>query len=366
MKAHHSARVRDYLRRKTPSAFVDARRRQRSRRDRVGGLPSWVDSDTVHAVGTELLGRTPDTFAFADLSGYKEESAALIWARLANTRQRTFFVKRSFRGSDHYPAIKDFPGAVGPPEEWLYMQDAGRLRPYVPMIYTLIELDDVEVHYFLEDISRSNGFRSAVVPQDIPRLIHHLLDMQEALREWVTELPDGTATRYDDHFAAKLVDYCFDSLDAFVGVTGDKPTIEFLRRWGEISDAYLGSNPGEPMDGVHGDYRPEHLFVAPGRGRSMKAVDWEYAGLGWVHNDLASLLKKTNPEVMTSAMRLVAAHDRRFSLDEHLAMLHRFRLERCILDAALVTRQRIAKSEHPWVSSEHFYRAYDAASRLGS
>ncbi len=170
--------------------------------------------------------------------------------------------------------------------------------------------------------------------------------------------------RYDGSFPAAFLEYACDSLEEYVKATDDETYENLLRKWPGISDWYLSETPDAATDAVHGDYRVGNIFHERANPDHLRVVDLEFAGYGWIHNDLASLLKGRPEQVAEEAVSALAARRPEWSKAEHWRIYQRCRLERGLLDASLVARQRLASSSNPRISPTHAARVLSAVSAL--
>jgi thiamine kinase-like enzyme len=72
----------------------------------------------------------------------------------------------------------------------------------------------------------------------------------------------------------------------------------------------------------------------------VKVVDWEWAGIGVPHADLASLLKCVSPDDERMALETFSRGSGQLSAEEHLRLFRWCQLERRLLDAGFIARQQ--------------------------
>jgi hypothetical protein len=355
--------IRNRLSKMASSRMRDRVRRTKIDRRRQPGAPPGADPDVLADVSRRLLGAPPRSFQHASVSGYKEATAFIFWMTDAAGKTRRAFFKDVNLAPERYPAIVGFPGRPGLPEADLFKTPTNDLSAFLPPVYAHAEIEpDVHYQYFLADLNATHrwGFRQ----DDLLDAFDRMLEVSAAISGWMDEHPDNRLIRYDGEFPSRFVEYARDALGRFHERTGDPRTARLLGRWDEVASLYLSETPETADDAVHGDFRRDNMFHDRRDPTRIAVVDWEYGGMGWIHNDLVSLLKMAGHETVTAALgRLALARPHR-SAEEHWRLYQRCRLERGLLDAALVANQRLARSDEPTLSNVHFERVNDAVGLL--
>jgi aminoglycoside phosphotransferase (APT) family kinase protein len=133
-------------------------------------------------------------------------------------------------------------------------------------------------------------------------------------------------------------------LERYVASLGSEPVSEVLAQWADLMAIYLRSDliDDQTVGLVHGDFSPANLYIKPD---AIKILDWEWAGQGVPHADLAALLKRTPPEIEQQALARYAQHDPRFSPDEHRQQYEWCQLERGLMDAGYLAKQVLDASQ---------------------
>ncbi len=260
---------------------------------------------------------------------------------------------------EHYPAIVGFPGRPGLPEAAFYGNPTGGLETFLPPVHAHVELEpDIHYQYFLADLNATHrwGFEE----DDVMWAFDRMLDVSAAIAQWRDAHGKERLIDYDGDFPTRFVDYAHSALTRFNERTNDLRTERLLGGWQDIAALYLAETPTRADDAVHGDFRRDNMFHDRNDPTLITVVDWEYAGWGWIHNDLVSLLKMADVGTVETALtRLAAARPQR-TREEHWRLYQRCRLERGLLDAALVANQRLAMAGTPTLSNVHFERINDA------
>jgi Ser/Thr protein kinase RdoA (MazF antagonist) len=179
------------------------------------------------------------------------------------------------------------------------------------------------------------GWRRATRDRDLLVAAEALGRMRDGLARLLESCPE----LFVDHerlTGAAFLAYVRPSLESFAVSHGAGQIGSFLRNWAALSESYLEAleRKPRPMVPVHGDYGPSNLLVrgeAPG---DLRVLDWEWAGRGPLHTDLAILLKGQDEAVEQAVLRSVFARDPSLAPEEHLRLYLLARLERSLLDAA--------------------------------
>lgn len=356
-------RAPQWLRNRAPLRLRQWAHGRRLWRSREEGIPPSVDEAVFGEVARSLLGAEPARVSYTNVSGYKVSNAYVVWVADGSGNQARFFYKKIDLREEAYPAISGFPGPVGWPEIHAYDHPSNDLKRFLPRVYGHVESHQGMQHeFFLEDLNATH--RRTYSHRDVIRCVNALLDLEEALTGWMADGSDGTSVRYDRSFPTAFLDYARESLEDYVRATDDEVYLDLLRRWPDIARRYLLETPDEAHDRIHGDYRVANIFHDRGNPDRIRVVDLEYAGHGWIHNDLASLFKRRYKELAEEGVSIVAARQPGWSKTEHLRMYQRCLLERGLLDAALLSRQRLAFESNPHLPANHALLIVSAVSAL--
>ena len=337
----------------------DRVRRSKIRRRREPGPPPGVDRDTLADVAQHLLGAPASRYLHAGVSGYKESTAFIVWIEGARGHPITIFFKDVKLDPDQYPGVVDFPGEPGFPEIALYTNPGNALMPFLPRVHVLAVLEpQMHYQYFMEDLNATH--RRGFDHDDVLWAVERLFEVSAGIADWVDADTDAPTIRYDRDFPTSFIEFSHDAFTHFAEVTGNADTLDLLERWDAIASVYLDETPDTADDFVHGDFHKENMFHNRTDPTRLTVVDWEFMGVGWIHNDLVSLLKRARPETVDAALLRTAELRPNRTLEEHWRLYQRCRLERGLLDGAIVANQRLAASGNPTLSAVHFRRISDA------
>lgn len=352
-----------WLRRRAPSSLRGAVRRGRIKKRRIPGPPPAADPEVLADIAQRLLGGPARSYQHATVSGYKEGTAFVVWLNGSSGQTVSLVFKDVDLSPEGYPAVVGFPGRPGLPEAGMYGSPTPALEPFLPKAHAHVELKpDEHYQYFLEDLNTT--YRWGFNDDDMLWAVDRLLEVSSAVAGWIEVNPDAEIIRYDGDFPEQFVAYAKDALSRFADRTGEAHARDLIDRWDAVAGLYLDETPDLADDAVHGDYRRDNLFHHRTDPTMLKGVDWEFSGWGWLHNDLASLLKMASSETARTALERVSDARPQRSYEEHRRLYERCRLERGLLDAALVANQRLAMAGTPTLSLTHFERISDAQARL--
>ena len=353
-----------WTRRHTPPTVRDAIRRARLSRSRRPGAPPSACEEIIRDLGDLLLSEPIQRISHTPFGGYKGSTAFRVYLAGSGRRRASFVFKNVDLSSNAYPAIEGFPGTVGLPEQAIYCSRDQQLLAYLPKLYALRTVEaETHYQYYLEDLNATHrvGYR-----QDDLHAAKAALEVGTVLNGFIEGVTRFPAIDYSGSFGDRFLKFSHEALERFVRRTHDERIAEVLRRWDEIAHSYLTNTPAVADTAVHGDFRRGNVFHSRKDPSKVKLVDWEFAGVGWVHNDLASALKLSDLRTTELALRHVASVDRSRSPEEHRRLYLRCRLERGLMDAALVGNQRLAKSGIPTLSTGHSERVLAALDELRS
>jgi hypothetical protein len=340
-------------------------RRVKLSRSRRPGAPPPADDEIIRDLGNLLLFGPIQRISHTPIGGYKKGTAYRVYLAGLGRREASFIMKDVELSVGAYPAIVGFPGRVGLPEQALYRSRDSELAEYLPQLYALRTVEAETHHqYYLEDLNAA--YRVGYYGRDDLHAAKAALEVGRVLKSFIERVASFPAIDYGGSFGDRFLGFSHEALERFADRTHDEHVAELLRRWDEIAYTYLANTPAVVDAAVHGDFRRGNVFHSRRDPSKVKLVDWEFAGVGWVHNDLASALKLSDLRTTELALRHVASVDRSRSPEEHRRLYLRSRLERGLMDAALVGNQRLAKSGIPTLSTGHSERVLAALDELRS
>ena len=305
------------------------------------GLPPGLAWDVLDEVCSQQpCGRLKGA-NYVHLSSWKQTGCYRVFVWGSRGRWSVIY-KNSLYSEEQIPALTGLPVAPGIPEWVIYSSHPDELSSYLPSAYRSAEVvRSVWYTYLLEDLSgefeeRWSGAWMATVASRMPAL-------HRAMNEWVRRAGRKQLLRYDGEFHDRLQDFVWRNMETYLKTTpfspawemwSMRPRIAAVCRLNEFRDA-----PAEQA--IHGDLNLSNILHRRGRGGDLKIIDWEWAGMGDAHADLASLLKHASPGDEERVLGMYAAHDRQLTAEEHRRRYEWCKLERAMLDAAFLAVQSL-------------------------
>jgi Ser/Thr protein kinase RdoA (MazF antagonist) len=171
---------------------------------------------------------------------------------------------------------------------------------------------------------------------------------------FANQYPDSLI-RYDRRYSERLLDYAVSNLTDYVGRTADRAVASLSGRWREVAvvhqrDEFYNHDLRVP---IHGDYNCSNIHAHRENDNQLKVVDWEWAGVGLPHADLAALVKSVRREDHPALLKVFLEEDRRLDAEQHRRLFHWCQLERRLLDAAFLARQQLVSARRvSWLQAE--------------
>jgi hypothetical protein len=326
-------------------------RYRRERVERIEGLPMALDFEILDAVCREQGRGALKRCAHLHLSSWKSRGTyRLELCTEAGTSWRLIFKDECYQ-PELIPALEGLPVSPGPPEAVLYRQRNAVLSPFLPQLHWFSEVEPGRhFQYLLEDLAQTH----AILPPDevapLKRATRGLLQIHQALRETLAaKAPDGLL-RYDRRYSERLLDYALRNLTDYAARTGDGAVAAVTGRWHELVAAHQRDEfyDDELRVPIHGDYNTSNIHAHRDDGSRLKVVDWEWAGVGLPHADLAALIKYVRPQDQPVLLQVFLEEDRRLDLEQHRRLFHWCLLERRLLDGAFLARQQLVSARRVW------------------
>ena len=320
----------------------------------IAGLPESLNAELIDALCRERGKGRLKRCSHVHLSGWKSLGAYRIELLTENGERWMLIYKDECYRTDVIPALDGLPVLPGPPEATILRMRDSALSPFLPELISFRELQPGRhFQFLLEDLSQDYELLR-------PKKIDHveaartLLRLQSAMQASFRGRPLEGLIYYDRSYSERLLDYARSSLASYAARVTDGPVTSVVDRWEVIESVHQRDefyDDALPVL-IHGDYNASNIHVPRARGNQLKIVDWEWAGVGVAHADLAALAKSVPREDAPALLQVIIDNDRRFSPEQHRRVFAWCQLERGLLDAAFLAHQELATNRSvSWLQS---------------
>lgn len=302
----------------------------------VEGVPPGLDYGVLTEMCDSCFGERLAGVSHIHLSSWKSGGAFRLILKMSSGCERSLIYKTVAYRPDDLPGLVGLPVSPGAPEFIVYNDLQKELATYLPEIYFCTEVAHRHYEYLMEDLG--DEYQRAAGPAAILTVVAELPNIRKALNRCAPADLDHNLIRYDGEFSKALLEYAHTNLERHVRSTKDKPTLEVIRTWTGIVKTHgdVGLQDMQRSFLIHGDFGSSNILIHKQFPSRIKLIDWEWAGIGVPHADLASLLKPANAEIEECGLRIFSRQDNGLSFDENNRLYQWCKLERGLLDAAFL------------------------------
>jgi len=305
----------------------------------IDGIPHGLTFDELDELCRSYVDDSLKSVSYCPLSGWKKSAAFRLVLRTESGNKWSVIYKNAHYARDLIPALKRFPINPGPPEYVIYSEDRVKIRHYLPGIYMHRELTPcMHYRYLMEDLSTHH--RPARNGKDILSVAARLPELHSKIMECDHDQNEEWFITYDRETISSLKTYIFEGIERYVNHTNSNRVYGLYDNWERISQLYDEKNDYAGLNTkIHGDSNLANIFIDKTNTRNIKFIDWEWAGIGLPHQDLASLLKRARPAIEDAAIEIYSIIYGVLSLAEHKRIYEICQLERGLLDCAFLANQ---------------------------
>lgn len=301
------------------------------------GAPPGMPDAALSVVGHRADAASVTSVRHRHLSGWKTSGAYQVVLGQGGNEWSVIFKDAQY-GAAHRHALEGLPLFPGAPEA-LVCAASEELATWVPRCWWSDAEPPGRYRYLLEDLSVGYTRTVPGARRRMARMLPHLHhDLESTLRDH-PDLLDHDAVRdaavqFGVHGAARLVEATGGG-DVIAELAAAEPLLRsVLSQVGERL-------AGVPTTVVHGDLNPANvLWHRSGDGR-VRLLDWEWAGAGLAHHDLASLLKHATWRTEVVVVLEYARVQRGVPVHTHLAAYGWCKLQRGLVDTGFFARQML-------------------------
>lgn len=308
------------------------------------GMPAGVPADVVTQIVVRETNVEPSHIRYEHLSSWKHAGAYRLLVDTTVGSMSIVFKDAQY-SPEHIAALEGLPVRPGAPELLVYSGTIGSLASWTPRaIWWHEATPHLRYQYILEDLAAD--YRSAESGKDLVTLCARLPKLHDDLTAAFGR--DNRLQCYDDAFSEKLLAYAAEVMERYGGVvrSADPAVRRLLRRWRGMEQHYriVMDDAFErlSMRPVHGDLNPSNVLIARDGSADLRLIDWEWAGLGLPHSDLASVLKRASPRLERRALRAYRCHARHAEPYADFWRTYVWcKLQRGLFDASFLAKQRL-------------------------
>ena len=347
----------------TPRLFkrIYSRISKRLQNSSVEGLPQGLTFAKINELCLQHWDDHLLKVSYVHLSSWKAAGSYRLILKTKKGKTKRLVYKNAIYNSDHIPALKGLPVIPGFPEylvyKNVYQNPQEAIGKYLPNVYLVKEIiPQKHYQYFLEDLG-NEYYTTAYQPKVSLNVSQKISALHRAMNGFLPEAEQNRLLRYDGNFSLAIQEYFRRNIESYLQKTDNQTINEIYKLWSQISELHARQEFQELQTNqpIHGDLNVSNILIHKKYPDRVKFIDWEWAGLGKVHADLASLFTRSKPEIEYQALVIFATQNKQLPFEQHRRLYHWCQLERGLLDAAFIAVQQLQSShQSDFLSSPEF------------
>ena len=319
------------------------------------GTPPSLDPALLNTVVRDVTGSDPSRILYRQMSGWKKSGAYRLVIRTHANDKLSFIYKNALYSKDEIPALQGLPIQPGIGEYLFLKHTADAKAEYLPTAFHAIEVEtNLHFQYIMEDLS--GQFRTFINEADRDHLCAALPEIHQSFESWFSTEERERLLRMDRDFADRLIDYAHESLTEYRTKQPDQSVDALLADWPQFSAVFRRSADtaygNQPLMLIHGDCNASNILFHR-KTKAIKLIDLEWAGWGFPHHDLVSILRGIEPSLETQHLKRFSSGlgPDREDLDREI--FRHCGLQRALLNAAFVGKQLLNADDNgpQWFAS---------------
>jgi len=297
------------------------------------GLPGNIDQRLINKVCKHHFQSEVHSTKFQKLSGWKRTGTYRLFITLRNNQRKQLIYRHCSYNYDDFPALKGYPVTLGPVEFVIGNVNNESINDFLPTtLWSNHDKDDV-YRYITEDLTTRNYKARMALGESI---VFHLLSLNQALNN--SNLDKNLFPKYDMAYSQNLIGY----ISALWDHSWETKYNLSYQKLKSISDVYLEIASQERRTGlIHGDFNESNILFKYKNGRYiLKVVDWEWAGIGTIHSDLAAYFRSANHPHLNASLNELAKLQPWETYEYHYKWMYWAFLDRAFLDLSYMIAQR--------------------------
>lgn len=326
----------------------------------VHGVPEGLQFDELNELCLDYIKHPLKDVSYYHLSGWKKSNTYRLLLETEKGDKWSLIYKNALYRQDIIPALGNFPINPGPPEYTIYSKAEGEITKYLPIIYRCCEIHAGSHYmYLMQDLNAN--YRPAGGKRDILCITAELTKLYDIFGEY--RFDEDSLIRYNRELSTRLQTYIIYNLERYANATDSKTVSAVCANWQKIASLYEEKYEYLWLSSIiHGDSNLANILVGRNYVDGIKFIDWEWAGIGLPHQDLASLLKRAKPNVEEAALSIFSKNNKQITIAEHKRLYEICQLERSLIDSAFLAKQTTCTTESTIIDIKAYIE--DSASRV--
>jgi len=331
------------------------------------GVPEGINQAVLNKLCISYLDDPLYRVMYSHLSGWKNSQTYRLKLECEGGSQWSLIYKKGVYGKNTIPALEDFPLKTGMAEYAVYSIPELTIMEYIPEVFKCEEIVAGEQYiYLIEDLGPN--YRLAKKRTDVLNAAAAITNVYNSSGKILLKIDNNLLTNYDSEFSSSLKRYALKNLELFIKLHRNNQVDRICDLWDRITNIYDKKNDYlSLLSFVHGDLKLSNILVNKGDESQLKFIDWEWAGIGLPHQDLASLLKRATPSLEMESLRLFSKSNNLLSHSEHRELYEICQIERGLIDCSFFASQKIDSTGETKLNFESYIedsalrvlRAYD-------
>jgi len=318
--------------------------------DFIHGCPEGLSIDDLSKVVLRDLGKQPEAVCYRHLSGWKHSGAFRLLIKNSSSHYDSFVFKNAKYTGGHIAALSDLPVFPGPPEYQIYHVANKKLQVYLPQIYLSRKIaGGIHYQYIMEDLNKE--YEIYQNPKQILLVCENLSQLHFDLTSSLDKEDKTALLQYDRSFSEQIIKYIFQNLSRWQEYQPNSRVEEVISLRNQLTTVYAATMDEiyrhEIIGPIHGDLNTSNILFHRANQQKFKIIDWEWAGIGVPHADLASLLKMASPKVEANGLLLYNKSNRQRSIEKDRQIYEWCKLQRGLFDAAFFAKQILDSKDPP-------------------
>lgn len=311
------------------------------------GTPCNFNWDIVNQLSNRVFNSNIVSIKYQKLSTWKRVGTYRLFLRLQNGSETSLIYKYCNYNYEDYPALDGFPVQLGRSEYVFSKLENENINKFLPKTFWSHRDKNDVYHYLVEDLTLK-GYQSYLEPDDI--IVKNLVSINKSLNS--SSIDKRDLPFYDKNYSLKLIEYIRRLWESS---WEDKYSLSFSKL-DKISKIYLDLAFQDKKYGIiHGDFNDNNFQLKQSHNiYRFKVVDWEWAGIGIIHTDLASYFGDPDYPNLESYVKEFAALESWETYDYHTKWLNWAFMSRALFDMSYMIAQKSAVNKYSIMNIDHF------------